>query len=262
MTSIGTCRLCLGQNVELQDSHILPKAAYRRIRPPPGGPIASPIMVADGVARFTDRQLTEQLLCSACEQRIGQRERAFLEVCAQEDGSFPAADLVPPLPPTARGLQEADGSALPVNDLVYFVLSVLWRSSEARVAPDVALGRYGDPVRKFLLGEARFPDAVYLGVVVVLPTAEKARIDRLITLPYVARRRPFHMYVFQFLGFFFLVSVGRGVPARVRELCIFTNPRRPVITSDGDAVRDLVGPAFIDATPKGKLAQLRENGGP
>ena len=135
MTAVGTCRLCLAQNVDLQDSHILPKAAYRRIRPPPGEPDVSPIMLADGVARFTDRQLTEPLLCSACEQRIGQRERAFLEVCAHEDGSFPAANLVPPLQSSDRGLQEADGSALPVNDLVYFVLSVLWRSSEARRGP-------------------------------------------------------------------------------------------------------------------------------
>src|SRR5688572_14352094 len=85
---IGKCRLCLTDNVELCDSHILPRFAYKRVRPDKGG---GPVFFNGKTAVQTDAQVTEYLLCRGCEDRFMKVETRFAPL-VYDKGQFPLLD--------------------------------------------------------------------------------------------------------------------------------------------------------------------------
>ena len=173
------CALCLEEK-PLQKSHLLPKAMYRGLREE-GDSISNPILITQGVATSTSRQLVQPLLCSACEQRFGTREKLavsysqreldtesrFLQEVKQE-AHMGRAD--PPL-----WFEVRSGSPLPVEDLAYFALSVFWRGSVAKWGPGAegrfhgALGSYEESLRRYLLGEDPLPSTFALWAEALLP---------------------------------------------------------------------------------------------
>src|ERR1700730_11339856 len=97
MGAIGTCKLCRGKELELKDSHLLPANKYKKIRRSEGAN-NSLVIASKESFRFTDRQISDYVLCGECEQRFGEVENWVSRQCLQDDGSFPLRDAVVPQP--------------------------------------------------------------------------------------------------------------------------------------------------------------------
>ncbi len=125
-------------------------------------------------------QVVEPLLCGECEQRFNRGGEndvlRWIAPKAKKDGS-PLAAALRDVPPdwTGDDLVRYPGAALGISPekLAYFALSLGWRGSVhgwslpdgGRTTP-LDLKEFAEPVRKFLLGDAPFPEHVYLSVTV------------------------------------------------------------------------------------------------
>jgi 5-methylcytosine-specific restriction endonuclease McrA len=92
-----TCRLC-GVHGPLKLSHIVSKAAYRRIPEGPDVevPERQPVKVTATTSVRTNEQWTERLLCARCEDRFGKWETYAFPLLSQSDGTFPWLAILPP----------------------------------------------------------------------------------------------------------------------------------------------------------------------
>ncbi len=82
---IGTCRLCLRENQELQNSHFIPAAIYKICKD--GN--KQPIMVGGGTARHSSGQIADELLCRDCEQRFSKNGEAWTIANTARQEGFP-----------------------------------------------------------------------------------------------------------------------------------------------------------------------------
>jgi hypothetical protein len=87
----GTCKLCLTEGADLQDSHLMPKAGYRRLRED-----GSPPYVVREVKMFKDEQVHAHVFCRDCEDRFNRNGEAWvLKHCYNDDAhSFLLHDLL------------------------------------------------------------------------------------------------------------------------------------------------------------------------
>jgi len=229
---IGTCKLCLTANVDLQISHLIPAGAYKLIRSSDG---SSPIVMKSTVTIKKDEQITDYVLCGGCEQRFNDNgERWVLDYCNQFGAGFRLNDLLDQAQPLEVVGDAAiyAGSAIPEIDmekLAYFAASVMWRGSvhHWRSGKDAVrspkLGAYEEDFRKYLMGHGPFPPNAFFGVDIV---GDK-KLWPSVFVPYGGRREDlvWH-YVFPFLGIVFLFLLGRLVdPARFRY-CAYRSPER------------------------------------
>src|ERR1035438_9226494 len=93
---IAPCRLC-GQVRELRDSHIVPAWCYERIRHGPEGRQDAPVLLDAATERavYSTRQISEHLLCHACEEAFSVDEGYTSGILVQEDATFPWLEMVP-----------------------------------------------------------------------------------------------------------------------------------------------------------------------
>src|SRR5689334_19516921 len=87
----ATCKLCLLES-DLQDSHFLPKAAYRLIQK---SQAEAPIVIRPTVTLQTNKQLKDYVFCRECEQRFNDKgERWVMKHCFRGPGDFKLLDFV------------------------------------------------------------------------------------------------------------------------------------------------------------------------
>lgn len=235
LSNIGNCRLCLASDIELRDSHYLPKAIYRQLRDPQAyNP--NPYAISEQGSAQTARQLRAHLLCADCEERFSKHgENWVLENSRRADGTFKLASILAQHQPAVF----ADGNATKVYhaagisevdrvSLAYFAASIFWRGSihgwnADRTIP-VPLGPYSEQFRKFLLGEANFPEHV-----VLLLTVREASDTSMLTATPVGDRRDGHsVYKFPMPGLAFAIAVGKGMPAEFRKFCFVRGIGNPL----------------------------------
>jgi hypothetical protein len=145
----------------------MPRWVYRRIvaSQPAGKP--NPVRVQFDAMTFHAGQAADYLLCKACEEKLGTWEKYASEVTRDGD-TFPALTEAEarPIPRSAFGdlVHVADVSALSVDVLVRFGISVFWRAAvSASYQPPVRFGPYAGVLRDYLLGaRATLPDHVRL----------------------------------------------------------------------------------------------------
>lgn len=231
-TGQSSCRLCEQQG-PLRDSHIIPRFAYLDLlESEPQGATARIVRVGNGSAIYDNRQVSEHLLCDACELRLCSWEGPIADIAPQKDNSFPA--LARLTSASGPGVRVVDGSALPA-DLGSFALSVFWRGSVSTKCPSISLGdRYNEQFRRFLMGsKALLPDA-RLWVHILEPSLlpEERIFDRVISLPEGGRCKGYHVYHFVIPGFCFALVVGRKPPLEVDRNC-FLRTRRVSILPGG-----------------------------
>lgn len=134
--SIGQCRLCLRCDVELQESHFLPKGIYRILRDD-GHPNPNPFLVTGSARVQTSWQMKANLLCEACEGRFCKNgEDWVLRSCLKKDGSFRLAAWLAARAPdiSAAGAATriyfaANIPEIDIAALSYFSASIFWRAS-------------------------------------------------------------------------------------------------------------------------------------
>jgi hypothetical protein len=236
---IGDCPLCQTKNTVRKESHILPKWAYKRARDS-RAKNPNPMVVADGTAIQTSKQITEYMLCDNCEQLLGRDDNWASRALYQEDGSAPLVQ---------RSTRERD--ALVVSDedadaLVRFCLSVIWRGHHAKdLATD--LGPYADSIRDYLYGSGPVPDAVVPIVCFYECSPGKTDYAAMLFTPVTNHNKGYHLHRFVLFGIDALIGVGGRVPGANKRLCLARSKPRRVVLSKSEQVVEFVGGMFAEA---------------
>jgi hypothetical protein len=230
---LGSCRLCLREEVELQDSHILPKWAYRRLRDDEGGGNPNPFVISETGVTQTSAQVKEYLLCRPCEQLLSKDEKYVAERADSRTGRSPLLAQIREQRHsfTDSGdlheygvLPDLDGDAI-----ARFASSVVWRSyvSSHRKSGGVRLTpEYAESIRKWLVGEAPQPKEVAVILAVLDPTDPNAVFDKTASLPHTVKYPDVHGHRLVVCGLLFEVCVGKRMPLHVRRFCVARGPRR------------------------------------
>jgi hypothetical protein len=216
----------------LRDSHLIPKSAYRYLRMIGSRGNLNPTFLSPNKILQTSRQVTDYLLCEACEQRLNNRgERWCLEHCDRGHGQFKLLKILGSAIPrwSQNGFTVFDAASIPdidVESLVHFGLSVFWRAAvhtwrthEGDAA--ISLGPYEESIRRFLLDELPFPDKVIV-------TVRVSMIGNTFWLPVQKNHGRFHTATFAMLGLAFHLSVGRLISPELYALATAPNPRKPI----------------------------------
>jgi hypothetical protein len=236
-TMIGTCSLCLEES-DLQDSHLLPAALYKRARYK-DNKNPHPLVYSSRGERQTSKQARRHLLCSSCEQRFHERgENWTLRHAATTPTEFALRDLL--LANQAIRLNEHlyyfTTASIPEIDsdaLGYFALSVVWRASvcdwaidEVRI-PQLQLGPFQEQLRRYLLGYSDLPD----NVAVLAVACSQREVYLMTNMPQTRMWGEYRSHFFDIPGVSFMVDVGARIPEHARAMCLFRGVGRPLFYS-------------------------------
>jgi hypothetical protein len=258
----GPCRLCTLTR-DLQDSHLMPAGIYTIVRNGPH-PEEHPVLITKGASVATSVQARAHMLCAECEKRFDKGgEEWVIENCWHGEGEFPMRTALMTAMPFVEeeGFRAFAAKGVPGVDLeklVYFAASMFWRGAldgwrMGKGRPTrLMLGLYEEALRRFLLGEAPFPNHVLL--VVSLSEAQDNLNNRNMSLPSGGDRSE-HGRHYQFVipGITFLVIVGKAITPEMRQIGTWPNGF-VYIATEGDArkLTALVS-ATKDAPRRGKL---------
>lgn len=255
---IGACALC-GLEADLQQSHLIPAWAYRRIRESNKEKNGAVVNITSRGAHQTDKQIKKHLLCKDCEQRFGRTEGRIERLTrhGERKGEIALHGKVNPFHYhescyACTLSDERDGI-----DLAYFAASVIWRTYPITGA--CPLGAYEPSFRRFLLGEQEFPAnaAIVTGLYDTSPTTD---MRGWITMPTSARVEGAFLHAFLFLGLNFRCWVGKEVPRRRITNSITSRDGPKLIISmppekSGD-FKDAFDLAAV-AVPRGKIKKIK-----
>lgn len=217
------CALC-HQRLQLCDSHYMPKCFYNSARHKGGADeIAAPVLgnMIDGVAKFTNSQVTKKLLCTNCEglfDRQGERT-----ICAEtkKHDRFVFRDDRMAGHTRTDNLSIEHFPDLDWKSYAYFAMSIVWRGSVTTWPGNHGsitgtLKEYEEPIRKYLLGLSSFPKNFYIRVYVNtednvgtgfgFPFYETLRVNK----------RPAFRYEFNAPGLYFSVFHNKYFVGRER----------------------------------------------
>src|SRR5262245_47790979 len=95
---IGLCKLCQSSGVELQDSHLMPKAAYRLITKSQGN--QPPVVVQRGGTLMTNDQVRGHVFCKTCEGLFSKNgEDWAMKHCYRDGQGFGLKDALDAVQP-------------------------------------------------------------------------------------------------------------------------------------------------------------------
>jgi len=94
-----------------------------------------------------------------------------------------------------------------------------WKTPDGEV--EISLGPYEEPIRRFLLDEAPFPDNAVI-------TSRVSNIGNVLWMPVQKNRGGFHVSSFGMLGLVFDLSVGSLLPPVFYDIATAPNPRKPI----------------------------------
>ena len=232
---IGKCELCL-QVRELLESHLLPRALYKRLRLPTSKN-PNPVVFNARGERRTSRQAVQHLLCSACEQRFHKNgENWTLNYCARDGRSFKLREALIEHPCEqlmddiycyrCEGIPTIDAAALS-----YFASSVIWRAAvRSWQIDDVVFRRlelnsgFCEALRSYLVGASAFPPDTVLTLLV----SSLEEVPLICTLPETKLEKGYVSYFFTIPGFTFMTDTGDRLPQRAHEMCLCTGAGRPL----------------------------------
>lgn len=253
MKANSTCALC-GESNQLVDSHLIPGFVYRRLQQTESNR-QDPILVTNGSAVQTSKQVTKKLLCRKCEERFSHREDNVARLTRFENGSPVIFRDVIRCDTPERVLAKLSDN-IDTGQLAYFAISILWRSCV--MGQGCQLGPYESEFRRYLLEESPFPSFAALGMGLLEPSALTQRPDLWITLPQSVRVGSVWLHGFMVCGLIFRCFIGKALNAKMQEISIGgRNTGGYVSINRADKYQDFL--AAIDvltgARPKGKLAK-------
>lgn len=230
----GKCRLCLEER-PLVRSHLLPRGVYDYVRPPD----SNPIVISRELVIQSSRQIQDYLLCAPCDNLLSRRGESWvLPLLARVDGAFLFSDILHEQAPDlvdgdTRVYFATKNPKIDVPKLVHFALGIFWKASVHpwrgnRKQNLISLGRYGEPVRLYLLGQGPFPQNMSLTAAVLSQPVTLIAAN----IPYRGSTREYHNFLFYVSGLYFGLYVGKGISAASRSGCFVANPNHPIIESE------------------------------
>jgi hypothetical protein len=230
----GRCKMCL-EETDLVMSHLMPAALYGYCR----ADNSSPVKVGLGVVMSTDRQTQDYVLCQPCEDilnhggenwvnpKLATMRRTFLlyELLAQGPADVIESD--------AAAYRAALNPAIDAEKMVHYAAGLFWKASVhpwlgGRKEPRIDLGPYSDALRRFLRREEPFPAHMMLNVSLSFPSSAQI----VMTDPHEGEREQSERTYFCHVpGVLFVLTIGKTIPAELKQLCFATNPSRPILVS-------------------------------
>jgi hypothetical protein len=257
---IGTCRLCLRENQELQNSHFIAAAIYKVCKDGE----KQPIMVGGGTSRHTGGQIADELLCRDCEMRFSTNGEGWTIKHMAGLTGFPIHEVLKQTQPLSSSDKFAvyrEVAAIDVSQLVYFALSIFWRASvhrwhepgTERIIETISLGEYEEPIRQFLVDGGPWPS----DTVVLISVWPHANPPLAFHTPVGAQKAGFNDFLFSIPGLTFNLAVGAGIPDNLRRICSFSSPERMIFASTDQAghVLESYAAKVSKSRPMGALAR-------
>jgi hypothetical protein len=229
MLTLGKCKLCLRDGVELLKSHFVSRKLYYSGKK--GLEFAN--FIDSG---FDPEELREPLLCEACEARFSQNgEDEVLRHAAPKFvlKSMPLAERMKVAwardnePSAPR--HDARDFNIDAEKFAYFALSIVWRRTIHEWSPAVPrwdLGQFAEDMRKYLLGQTPFPGN--MAVIVMVCTDEASR--RMWTIPAQFVEAGCLNFAFDVRGIRFRAMMGHLPPFAHYANC--RGPQRPIFLAD------------------------------
>jgi hypothetical protein len=229
----GICKLCQEEK-DLLKSHFIPAALYPTRRQ------KSATRSRDVVVSGPTPHLKDHLLCRECETRFEQNgESEVLKWLSPKAKRFSLGEKLKlawpreQFPSVSRFA--AYDSGLDAAKFAYFALSIVWRGAvhEWRLLDDTPatlldLGPHQETIRKYLAGEAEFPQEV-VSVIVIVCGDPEAR--SLWIIPCQDEEAGCENFRFIARGVLFRVLLGRSIPSFFRDAsCV--SPRQPIFYGD------------------------------
>lgn len=236
MNLTGQCRLCLN-HAELQDSHFIPQAAYKRVRGQ--GTNLHPIVIHGRKAVQTSAQTRAHLLCHDCEELFSRHgEDGFFRNCYSGPGQFRLLEVLRRQTPlleddhfAVHSVPECESTA--VEQIGYMGVSVLWKSAAHAwkdrdgTLPSITLGSlYQEQLRLYLLRTGPFPEH---GAMIVEVSDEKNRLIAVTGTPATSKWPTHYLHWIDICGIRFNLLVGARMPRHMKELSVFRPGRKCVL---------------------------------
>ena len=262
--TIQKCALCWESRV-LKNSHLIPKAIYRRLKRGVAQDLGSPARVnpSTGTTVLSDYQPTMQLLCFECEQRFSAKGEDIVIPQVRSADKFPLRDTSMNGTNLVRCCDTAGNAALKKDAYFYFAASLAWRMSVANWpkpynAGYQQLGAHEEYFRVWLLGDVATIPETRVEILVDLDSNSPA-----LGGPDVSKHSDLSMgaSIFQLtaLGVWFRVHVGGNLSDRGVEL--FGSYKNSIafrkVSFGGMGMGQYVDRLVRETTYKGKLAKLR-----
>jgi hypothetical protein len=229
MPTTGTCKLCQHDNVGLLESHFVSRKLYYS-----GKKKLEFVNFID--AGVDPEELRAHLLCRKCEQRFSVNgEDEVLKHVAPKYvlKAMPLAERM-----RVAWARDDDPSAprhdardydIDTDKFAYFALSIVWRRTIHEWSPAIPrweLGQFAEDMRKYLVGEAQFPQNI--SVIVMVCSDEASR--RMWTIPSQFVEAGCLNFAFDVRGVRFRVMMGH-LPAFAHEWNCRA-PHRPIFLAD------------------------------
>ncbi len=126
----------------------------------------------------------------------------------------------------------ARNAEIDVPKIVHFAMGIFWKASVhswsgTRTKPLIELGNHGEEVRKFLRGEADFPEkmALILGYRLL-------RSYRRLPCPIKGSATEFDNFLFHVPGINFALDVGEAVGEEMRSTCFASHRLHPIVLTN------------------------------
>jgi hypothetical protein len=267
----GVCELCREYG-ELQDSHLLPKSAYKYAasQDPQYGRSPVKIDVGDGSAGFGDKQIKIHLLCVACEQRLSRLGETPVSRLWNKHGVFPLRDQLLASKPVANDERISifnPGSLAPSDlyALEFTAFSIFWRAHVWRWARGgdpyrKALGaEYSEKIRSYLLGGDR-PVGAFFFIEV-----DSGHLGGMFSLPVSKKVRGGRAHIFDLLGIRFTLLLGRHIGENLVAAHTLMGASTVLTLEDfskGQYFLELAKAVQTKVTARGRLAGLEAREAP
>jgi len=230
----GVCKLCLRPG-KLCKSHYLGRVLYTLSRTS----TEHPVIMTPKLVKTTPRQLWAHLLREPCEQLLNERgEKPVLGLFNGEDDSFPLLnrmELALPFRTEPKAIiYSGEAMGIDTEALAYYALGVLWKGSVHKWTTlkgqksSVELGKYQEPIRRYLLGEPGLPDGLYVNVTVCVDYGSQITSYA----PSKAVGSPYPMYSLLVRGLWFHVVATDENPKGLSDLCCIRSTKKLLFKAD------------------------------
>lgn len=195
-------------------------------------------MMTPKLIKATPRQLWAHLLCESCEQLLNEKGEKPVQALFNGATSFPLLDRMNVAMPfaTAPTVTFYSGSAMGVDTetLAYYALSILWKGSVHRWTTlkeqksSVSLGAHQEAIRRYLIGEASFPDCVYVVVTVCTDIGSQG----MVFAPSLMAETMYPMYSVLVRGLWFHIALTDKQTPALDGVCCVRSGRRVLHKAD------------------------------
>jgi hypothetical protein len=236
----------------------MPAAMYDHIRKP-SAKNPNPVIVTQRVTATTSKQVTNHLLCAACEDLFNKRGEMEILKWVWNGERFPLADRLAAARPhsTSQEFLVYSGTDIGIDTekFAYFALSVLWRAAVHQwdlpfggKSTVMDLGELQEPIRLYLLGKSHMPEDVAILLTVCIDPASIGSFYTPSRIPNI----PSRAFGLLTLGVNFMVHLGREMADSARRVCCVKSPERLVVLRNCED--KLIGP-YADLMKTSKVSR-------